>query len=58
MDVHFEVGDRVFLKMLPWKGVMRFKKKKKLSSRYIGPYEILERIGELAYKLELPFELS
>ena len=44
--------------MSPWKGVVRFGKKGKLSSRYIGPYEILERIRELAYRLELPPELS
>ena len=57
-DVHFDVGDRVFIKVSPWKGVMRFGRKGKLSPRYIGPYEILERIRKLAYRLELPFELS
>ena len=44
--------------MSPWKGIIRFEKKGKLSSRYIGSYEILERIGDLAYWLELPPELS
>ena len=57
-DIHIEVGDRVFIKVSPWKGVMRFGKKGKLSPRYIGPFEILERIEELAYRLELPPELS
>ena len=57
-DVHFEVGDLVFIKVSSWKWVMRFGKKEKLSSRYICSYEILERIGELAYRLELPSELS
>ena len=57
-DVHFDVGDRVFIKVSPWKGVMRFGKNGKLSPRYISPFEILETIGELAYRLELPPELS
>ncbi|KAL5544957.1 hypothetical protein UlMin_008741 [Ulmus minor] len=52
------VGDLVFLKVAPMKGVMRFGKKGKLSPRYIGPFEILERIGIVAYKLALPSELS
>ncbi|KAL5560626.1 hypothetical protein UlMin_036837 [Ulmus minor] len=54
----FQVGDLVFLKVAPMKGVMRFGKKGKLSPRYIGPFEILERIGKVAYKLALPSELS
>ncbi|PKI38846.1 hypothetical protein CRG98_040763 [Punica granatum] len=52
------MGDRVFLKVSPWKGIIRFGKKGKLSPRYIGPYEILERIGKVAYLLALPPELS
>ena len=48
----------MFLKLSPWKGVMRFGKRGKLSPRYIGPYEITERIGPVAYRLALPPELS
>ncbi|KAL6129149.1 hypothetical protein ACLB2K_072502 [Fragaria x ananassa] len=57
-DLEFQVGDWVFLKLSPWKGVVRFGKHGKLSPRYIGPYEILERVGSLAYRLALPLELS
>ncbi|XP_058216694.1 uncharacterized protein LOC131327559 [Rhododendron vialii] len=57
-DLEFAVGDWVFLRVSPWKGVMRFKKKGKLSPRYIGPYEIIEQIGSTAYCLALPPELS
>ncbi|KAK6146170.1 hypothetical protein DH2020_020039 [Rehmannia glutinosa] len=57
-DLVFQIGDKVFLKVAPTKGVIRFGKKGKLKPRYIGPYEILERIGEVAYKLALPPELS
>ncbi|XP_070675714.1 uncharacterized protein [Malus domestica] len=54
----YDVGDWVFLKLSPWRGVVRFGKRGKLSPRYIRPYEITERIGEVAYRLELPPELS
>ncbi|GJZ77416.1 putative reverse transcriptase domain-containing protein [Tanacetum coccineum] len=54
----FEVGDKVLLKVSPWKGMMRFRKKGKLAPRYVGPFEILERIGPVAYRLRLPNELS
>ena len=49
---------KVFLKIAPMKGVMRFGKKGKLSPRFIGPFEILERVGDLAYRLALPPNLS
>ena len=52
------MGGQVYLKVSPWKGILRFVKKGKLSPRYIGPYEILERIGTLAYRLDLPPKLS
>ena len=52
------MGDLVFLKLSSWKGVVRFEKKGKLSPKYIGPYVITERVGEVAYRLELPPELS
>ncbi|GKV43001.1 hypothetical protein SLEP1_g50348 [Rubroshorea leprosula] len=57
-DLEFEVGDHVFLKVSPTRGVLRFGIRGKLSPRYIGPYPILERIGEVAYKLELPGNLA
>ena len=57
-DLQFKIGDRVFLKISPWKGVLRFGRRGKLSPRYIGPYEILSKVGPVAYKLKLPPELS
>ena len=48
----------VFLRISPWKGVLRFGKRGKLSPRYIGPYRIVDRIGEVAYRLELPSDLD
>ncbi|GJW73320.1 hypothetical protein Tco_0132690 [Tanacetum coccineum] len=56
--LEFEVGDRVLLKVSPWKGAVRFGKKGKLASRYVGPFKIFERIGLIAYRLRLPQELS
>jgi hypothetical protein len=57
-DVEFQVGDKVLLKVSPMKGVMRFGKKGKLSQKFIGPYEILDRVGEVAYRLALPPSLD
>ncbi|GJS02019.1 putative reverse transcriptase domain-containing protein [Tanacetum coccineum] len=56
--LEFKVGDRVLLKVSPWKGVIRFGKKGKLTPRYVGPFEIVERVGLVAYGLKLPHELS
>ena len=52
--LEFEVGDHVFLKVMPKRGVVRFGKLEKLSPRFIGPFEILERIGTVTYQLALP----
>ena len=57
-DLQFEIGDRVFLKISPWKGVLRFGRLGKLSPRFIGPYEIVSKVGPVAYRLKLPPELS
>ena len=56
--LEFEVGDHVFLKVMPKRGVVRFVKRGKLSSRFIGPFEILERVGTVAYRLDLPPSMS
>ncbi|GJT31781.1 hypothetical protein Tco_0922200, partial [Tanacetum coccineum] len=56
--LEFQVGDRVMLKVSPRNGVIRFGKRGKLNPWYIGPFKILKRIGPMAYKLELPEELS
>ena len=57
-EIEFQVGDQVFLKVSPWKRVFRFGKKGKLSPRFVGPYPVIERIGPVAYRLELPQELE
>ncbi|GJR48792.1 putative reverse transcriptase domain-containing protein [Tanacetum coccineum] len=54
----FQVGDKVMLKVSPWKGVVRFGKRGKLNPRYVGPFKVLEKVRAVAYKLELPQELS
>nr|GEU84168.1 putative reverse transcriptase domain-containing protein [Tanacetum cinerariifolium] len=56
--MEFQVGDKVMLKVLPWKGVVRFGKRGKLNPRYVGPFKVIERVGSIAYKLELLEELS
>ena len=57
-DLVFENGDFVYLKVLPMRGVKRFYTKGKLSPRYVGPFKIINRRGEVAYQLELPEQLS
>jgi hypothetical protein len=52
--LEFEVGDCVFLKVSPMRGVMRFEKKGKLSPRFVGPFKITQRVGRLAYRIVLP----
>ena len=57
-DIRYEIGGKVFLKVSPWKKVMRSGKKCKLSPRFIGPYEVIEKVGPVAYRLALPSELE
>ncbi|GKB77577.1 putative reverse transcriptase domain-containing protein [Tanacetum coccineum] len=54
----FQVRDKVMLLVSPWKGVVHFGKRGKLNPRYVGPFKVLEKVGSVAYKLELPEELS
>ncbi|GJZ67886.1 hypothetical protein Tco_0631126 [Tanacetum coccineum] len=56
--MEYEVGDMVMLKVSPWKGVVRFSKQGKQNLRYFGPFKVLAKVGKVAYKLELPQELS
>ncbi|KAL4028527.1 hypothetical protein IC575_011724 [Cucumis melo] len=57
-NLEFQIGEQVFLKLSPWRGVLHFGRKVKFSPRYIGSYQIIERIGPAAYRLELPTELA
>ncbi|XP_059310961.1 uncharacterized protein LOC132062404 [Lycium ferocissimum] len=57
-ELEFSVGDKVFLKVSPMKGVMRFGKKRKLSPRFISTYEIVRKIGTVAYELKLPSDMA
>ena len=56
--LEFEVGDHVFLKVMPKREVVKFDKRGKLSQRFIGPFEIFERVGTIAYRLALPPSMS
>lgn len=57
-NLEFQVGDYVLLKVSPWKGVIRFRKRGKLGPRFIGPYKVIACGGKLAYRLVFPDELS
>jgi len=57
-NLEFKVGDYVYLKVSPMRGIKRFNVKGKLSPRYVGPFKIMDRRGEVAYQLELPEKLS
>ena len=57
-DIEYDVGDKVFLKVSPWMKILRFGQKGKLNPRFIGPYEILKRVGPMAYRLVCPSEFA
>jgi hypothetical protein len=57
-DLSFKIGDFIYLKVSPMRGTRRFKVKGKLAPRYVGPFKIVYRKGELVYQLELPPQLS
>ena len=57
-DVHYEIDEKVFLKVSPWMKVMRFRRKGKLSPIFIGLYEVIEKVGPMAYRLALPPDLE
>ncbi|GJT88734.1 putative reverse transcriptase domain-containing protein [Tanacetum coccineum] len=56
--LEFSIGDYVLLKVSPWKGMVRFEKKGKLAPRFVGPFEIIEKVGPVAYRLDFPEELN
>ncbi|GKA26216.1 hypothetical protein Tco_0712325 [Tanacetum coccineum] len=56
--LEFSVGDYILLKVSPWKGVVRFGKKDKLAPRFVGPFEIIEKVGHVAYRIDLPEEMN
>ncbi|GKC79034.1 hypothetical protein Tco_1129808, partial [Tanacetum coccineum] len=56
--LEFQIGGKVILKASPWEGVIRFNKREKLNPRYIRSFKILARVGTLAYRIELPEQLS
>ena len=56
--IQYEIGEKVFLKVSPWKKMMRFGKNGKLNPRFIGSYEVIEKVGPMAYRLALPQDLE
>ena len=57
-EIQYEIDEKMFLKVSLWKKVMRFGRKGKLNPRFIGPYEVIEKVGPVAYRLALPLELE
>jgi hypothetical protein len=57
-ELHFKVGDHVYLKVSPFKGTRHFRVKGKLAPRFVGPFRVIKRVGMVAYQLELPQSLS
>ena len=57
-DIRYEISENLFLKVFPWKKVMRFGKNGKFSPRFIGPYKVIEKVGPVAYRLALPLDLE
>ena len=57
-DIQYEINEKVFLKVSPWKKIMRFGQTDKLSLRFIGPYEVIEKVGPVEYRLSLPPKLE
>ena len=56
--MRYEINEKVFLKVSPWKKVMRFGKNDKLSPKFIAPYEVIEKVDPVAYRIALPQELE